>query len=73
MREDMAKVVTERPRRGHGNASNKITGQRIRSHDPNREYDKRNRLPIAPGLLVLYRVRGVGLERRDLRSLEAVE
>jgi hypothetical protein len=30
MRDDMAKVVTERPRRGHGNGSKKTTGRRIR-------------------------------------------
>jgi hypothetical protein len=33
MRDDMAKVVTERPRRGHGNASKKTAGRRIRSYD----------------------------------------
>ena len=31
MRDDMANVVTERPRRGHSNKSKKTTGQRIRS------------------------------------------
>jgi len=49
MRDDMAKVVTERPRRGHGNTSKKTTGQRIRSYDPGREYDGPNRLPVSPG------------------------
>ncbi len=49
MRDDMAKVVTERPRRGHGNASKKTAGRRIRSYDPDREYDEPNRLPIARG------------------------
>ena len=49
MRDDMAKVVTERPRRGHGNTSKKTTGQRIRSYDPDREYDEPTRLPVAPG------------------------
>src|SRR2546427_12438838 len=49
MRDDMAKVVTERPRRGHGNTSKKTTGQRIRSYDPDREYDEPNRLPVSPG------------------------
>jgi hypothetical protein len=43
----MAKVVTERPRRGHRNASKKTTGRRIRSYDPNRDYDEATRLPIA--------------------------
>jgi len=49
MRDDMAKVVTERPRRGHGNTSKKTTGRRIRTYDPDHEYDEPNRLPIAPG------------------------
>ena len=39
MRDDMSKVVTERPRQGHGNKSKKTTGQRIRRYDPDREYD----------------------------------
>ena len=30
MRDDMAKVVTERPRRGHRNLSKKTTGPPIR-------------------------------------------
>lgn len=47
MRDDMAKVVTERPRRGHGNKSNKTTGPRIRRYDPDGEYDEPTRLPIA--------------------------
>ena len=47
MRGDMAKVVTERPRRGHGNASKKTTGCRIRSYDPDHDYDEATRLPIA--------------------------
>lgn len=38
MRDDMSKVVTERPRQGHGNKSKKTTGQRIRRYDPDREY-----------------------------------
>ena len=49
MRDDMAKVVTERPRRGHGNTSKKTTGQRIKSYDPDREYDEPNRLLASPG------------------------
>jgi len=49
MREDMAKVVTERPRRGHGNPSKKTTGPRIRAYDPDRDYDEPTRLPIARG------------------------
>ena len=47
MRDDMAKVVTERPRRGHGNASKKTTGRRIRFYDPNQDYDEATRLPVA--------------------------
>lgn len=47
MRDDMSKVVTERPRQGHGNKSKKTTGQRIRRYDPDREYDEPTRLPIA--------------------------
>jgi hypothetical protein len=34
MRDDMAKVVTERPRRGHGNKSKKTSGTLIRHYDP---------------------------------------
>ena len=49
MRDDMAKVVTERPRRGHGNASKKTTGRRIRRLHPDMEYDEPTRLPIARG------------------------
>ena len=33
MRDDMAKVVTERPRRGHRNPSKKTSGLRIRRYD----------------------------------------
>jgi hypothetical protein len=40
MRDDMAKVVTERRRRGHGNSSKKTTGPRIRAYDPDRDYDE---------------------------------
>jgi hypothetical protein len=47
VRDDMAKVVTERPRRGHGNPSKKTTGQRIRRYDPDREYDEPTRLAVA--------------------------
>ena len=49
MRDDMAKVVTERPRRGHGNTSKKTTGRPITSYDPDHEYDEPHRLPIARG------------------------
>jgi hypothetical protein len=38
MREDMSKVVIERPRWGHSLPSKK-TGQRIRRHDPGNEYE----------------------------------
>jgi hypothetical protein len=47
MRDDMANVVTERPRLGHSNKSKKTTGQRIRSYDPEAEYDEPTRLPVA--------------------------
>lgn len=47
MRDDMSKVVTERPRQGPANKSKKTTGQRIRRYDPGREYDEPTRLPIA--------------------------
>lgn len=47
MRDDMAKVVTERPRRGHGNKSKKTTGRPIRRYDPAVDYDEPNRLPVA--------------------------
>ena len=40
MRSDMAKVVTERPRRGHGNPSKKW-GRRLRKH----EYDAEDHGP----------------------------
>ena len=46
MRDDMAKVVTERPRRGHRNKSKK-TGSLIRRVDPDADYDGPVRLPIA--------------------------
>ncbi len=49
MRDDMAKVVTERPRRGHGNGSKKTTGRRIRFYDPKHDYDEATRLPVARG------------------------
>jgi hypothetical protein len=38
MREDMSKVVIERPRRGHSLLSSK-TGLRTRHYDPDKEYD----------------------------------
>ncbi|MBM3769988.1 MAG: hypothetical protein FJW27_01620 [Acidimicrobiia bacterium] len=49
MRDDMAKVVTERPRRGHRNASKKTSGPRIWRFDPESEYDEPTRLPVARG------------------------
>lgn len=47
MRTDMAKVVTERPRRGHGDKSRKTAGSRMRHFDPDREYDEPTRHPVA--------------------------
>lgn len=47
MRSDMAKVVTERPRRGHGNASRKTSGAPIRSFDPEHDDEGPTRLPVA--------------------------
>ncbi len=47
MRDDMAKVVTERPRHGHKNKSKKTTGSLIRNYDPDAEYDEPVRLPIS--------------------------
>lgn len=47
MRDDMAKVVTERPRRGHAAKSKKTTGRRIRRYDPDGCYDEPIRLPIS--------------------------
>jgi hypothetical protein len=47
MRDDMAKVVTERPRRGHQNKSKKTTGRPIRRYDPEADYDEPVRLPVA--------------------------
>lgn len=49
MRDDMAKVVTERPRRGHGEKSRKTTGRRIRSYDSDADYDEPTRLPVGRG------------------------
>lgn len=49
MRDDMAKVMTERPRRGHGNRSKKTTGRPIRRYDPDAEYDEPTRLPVSRG------------------------
>lgn len=45
----MAKVVTERPRHGHRNASEKTWGPRIRRFDPEQDYDGPGRHPIARG------------------------
>jgi hypothetical protein len=49
MRDDMARVVTERPRRGHRNPSKKTTGRRIRRYDADADYDEAVRLPISRG------------------------
>src|SRR3989338_2847593 len=45
----MAKVVTERPRRGHAEKSKKTTGCPIRRHDPDADYDEPVRLPVSRG------------------------
>ena len=62
MRDDMAKVVTERPRRGHGNKSKKTTGLPIRHYDPDADYDEPVRLPIA-------RRRQYGWDAKDFSDL----
>ena len=62
MRDDMAKVVTERPRRRHGNASRKTTGPRIRRFDPDGDYDEPTRLPVARG-------RQYGYEAKEFSDL----
>ena len=62
MRDDMAKVVTERPRRGHGNKSKKTTGLPIRRYDPDADYDEPVRLPIA-------RRRQYGWDAKDFSDL----
>lgn len=49
MRDDMAKVVTERPRRGHAEKSKKTTGHAIRRYDPDADYDEPIRLPVSRG------------------------
>ena len=49
MRDDMAKVVTERPRRGHSNPSKKTTGLPIRRYDRDADYDEPVRLPVSRG------------------------
>lgn len=49
MRDDMAKVVTERPRRGHAENSKKTTGRPIRRFDPDADYDEPMRLPVSRG------------------------
>lgn len=72
MRNDMAKVVTERPRRGHGNASRKTSGPLIRQFDPESEYDAPTRLPVARGRQYGYKAKEfsdlVGPLKRFLRS-----
>jgi hypothetical protein len=62
MRNDMANVVTERPRRGHCNKSKKTTGRAIRAYDPGRDYDEANRLPVARG-------RQYGYEAKEFSDL----
>jgi hypothetical protein len=62
MRDDMAKVVTERPRRGHGNASKKTSGPRIRHFDADHDYDEPTRLPVA-------RRRQYGYEAKEFSDL----
>ena len=62
MRDDMAKVVTERPRRGHGHKSKKTTGLPIRRYDPDADYDEPVRLPIA-------RRRQYGWDAKDFSDL----
>lgn len=62
MRDDMAKVVTERPRRGHRNPSRKTTGPWIRRFDPDEEYDEPTRLPVA-------RRRQYGYEAKEFSDL----
>lgn len=62
MRDDMAKIVTERPRRGHRNESKKTTGRRIRLFDPDWEYDEPTRLPVARG-------RQYGYEAKEFSDL----
>jgi hypothetical protein len=47
MSDDMAKVVTERPRRGHQTKSKKTTGRPIRRYDPEVDYDEPTRLRVA--------------------------
>ena len=62
MRDDMAKVVTERPRQGHRGKSKKTTGLPIRRYDPALEYDEPNRLPVA-------RYRQYGYRAKDFSDL----
>jgi hypothetical protein len=62
MRDDMAKVVTERPRRGHKNASRKTSGPRIRRFDPEQDYDGPARHPVARG-------RQYGYEAKEFSDL----
>jgi hypothetical protein len=62
MRDDMAKVVTERPRRGHRNKSKKTAGSRIRHYDADLEYDEPTRLPIG-------RRRQYGYEAKEFSDL----
>ena len=62
MRDDMAKVVTERPRRGHRNQSKKTTGRAIRHYDPNKDYDEPVRLPVS-------RRRQYGWESKEFSDL----
>ncbi len=72
MRDDMAKVVTERPRRGHANASRKTSEPRIRRFDPENEYDGPTRLPVARRRQYGYKAKEfsdlIGPLKRFLRS-----
>lgn len=72
MRDDMAKVVTERPRYGHSNPSRKTSGPRIRRFDPDHDYDEPTRLPVARGRQYGWQAKEfsdlIGPLRRYLRS-----
>jgi hypothetical protein len=72
MRDDMAKVVTERPRYGHRNPSKKTGGPRIRQADIEQDYDEPTRLPTARGRQYGYKAKEfadlINPLRRFLRS-----
>ncbi|HZS03851.1 MAG TPA: hypothetical protein VFD58_03180 [Blastocatellia bacterium] len=68
MREDMSKVVIERPRHNHSDPSRK-TGLRIRSYDPDEEYDDLpTRMPTSRGRGTKYFSDFLSPLRRFLRS-----